>query len=67
MIYAMKVGTTIGEQIIYKLHRLRNYNPRATDESMTVTGGQDPIVVRRGVRLDCGFPRMYVRVEPKEP
>ena len=65
MIYAMKVGTTIGEQLIYKSHQLRAHNLLVTDESMT--GGQDPIVVRRGVRLDCGFPRMYVRVEPKEP
>ena len=42
----------IGEQLSYKSHQLRAHNLLVTDESMT--GGQDPIAVRR-VHLDGFF------------
>ena len=64
MIYAMKVGTTIGEQLIYKSHQLRAHNLLVTDESMT--GGQDPIAVRR-VHLDGFLFPVVVIYKPEGP
>ena len=65
MKYEMKVGTTIGEQIIYKSQQLGPHVLLVTDESMT--GGQDPIAVRRGVHLDGFSALSEVTCKPEGP